>query len=124
MAEKAVLSAMMRRPDWIARGKAEGITADSFHLPQHRELYACLTDWKHTLPATDNGEIDVIGFISHLSTERDLLPLGGPAGIMEIHGYAITLSPWPTWCEQLREMKCRRRAILAAQDLAGAADSA
>lgn len=124
MAEKAVLSAMMRRPDWIARGKAEGINADSFYLPAHRELYLAMVDWRHTLPADENGEIDIVGFISHLQAERDLLAMGGPAGVMDIHGYAVTLAGWPTWCEQLREMKARRLAILASHDLAGAADSA
>lgn len=124
MAEKAVLSAMMQRPDWIARGKAEGINADSFYLPQHRELYGALTGWAHLLPATETGAIDIIGFISHLSTESDLVPLGGPSGIMDVFGYSITLCGWPTWCEQLREMKARRLAITASYGLAGAADSA
>lgn len=124
MAEKAVLSAMLRRPEWIARGKAEGINAESFYLPQHSALYLAMTGWAHTLPATSTGEIDIIGFVSHLSTEGDLERIGGPSAIMEISGYTITLDGWGTWCEQLREMKARRLAILASHDLAGAADSA
>ena len=122
--EKAVLSAMMKRPDWIARGKAEGIAADSFHLPQHRALYLALVGWKHLLPPTSDGEVELIGFVAHVLAECDSEMIGGPSAICEIMNYAITLDGWPTWCETLREMKARRLAISAAQDLAGCADSA
>jgi len=121
--EKAVLSAMMRRPDWIARGKAEGINADSFYLPQHRALYLALTGWAHTLPATSIGEIEIIGFIGHINAECDSEMIGGASAVVEIMNYATILDGWPTWCEQLREMRARRLAILAAHDLAGASDS-
>ncbi len=123
MAEKAVLSAMMQRPEWIARGRAEGCGNDAFYFPGHRAVLDALTEWAHSLPATDLGCLDIVGFVSHCVAERDISIMGGPAGLMEIYGYAPTLSGWPAWCEQLREMKARRMAIAASRSMSEAADS-
>lgn len=121
MAEKAVLSAMVQRPELIASGRADGIDADCFYLPATRGFYEALTDWRRDHPA--EVEVDSIGFLSWCHAERDIDGMGGIANAAEIFGYAYSLGGWSAWGAQLREMKARRMAIAAAQDMAGCADS-
>jgi replicative DNA helicase len=123
MAEKWVLSAMFRNPGNIARGAAEGIVADTFHIPAHRNILERLTLARNAGHLTEDGEIDLGLFVQSASIDGALAGMGGPAEIYDIAGYAVSLAGWSGWCDQLRETKARRIAVEAAHTLSGVLDS-
>ena len=119
MAEKAVLSCMMKTLSLHTRGKADGIDADCFWHPTNKILFAAI----NTLGRDDNGEIDLITLVQYLQDNGELDKAGGASAVYDVFGYSTTASGWSSWCDSLREMKARRLAITASTMLSEASDS-
>lgn len=108
IAEKSILSWMFRKPENIARASAEGIDAECFHIPAHREILLQLVRSRDEGHLTDSGEIDISTFCQDADLKGTLQRMGGPAAVFEISGYALSFAGWNTWAEQLRDCKARR----------------
>lgn len=116
MAEKAVLSAMMRQPQrFIGKAAAEGVDAECFYL--RRPLYEALLEMFRAAPTTTDFEM--VSFVTKLQLSQQLDGCGGPSEIADTHGYTYeNFDGWSVWTSQLREAKARRMALSAAHRLA------
>lgn len=123
IAEKSALSAMFQDPSVVAKACAEGITADAFHIPAHREMLAHIIRSRDAGHITDGGEIDIRIFVQSAQMHGILERMGGPSEVYDVFGYATSLSGWSAWCDQLRECKARRIALEASVTISEAADS-
>ena len=122
MAEKAVLSCMMRDPQMFARAASEGIDADALHLPAHKLILTAIREAIDE-KQLDGDEICVTTMIQKASLEGTLERMGGPGVIADIWTYTASPQGWSQWCEILRECKTRRIALQAAESLGDAADA-
>jgi replicative DNA helicase len=121
IAEKSILSAMLKHPDTlIRRVLAEGITVEAFW--HHGVLFREIVDY-HSTAGSTNGEIELTSFVQHLHLEGRLDRVGGPAEVSGIYTYQPTAEGWSKWVEMLREAHARRMALDASRKLAEAGDS-
>lgn len=120
IAEKSILSWMFRDPSNIAKAAADGIDAECFHIPAHREILAQLIRSRDNGHLTDSGEIDVSTFCQDALLRGLLDRMGGPSGVLDVSGYALSKAGWNTWTEQLRDCKARR---IAKDSVAGLSDA-
>jgi replicative DNA helicase len=121
MAEKAVLSCIMREPGRFAgRAIAEGLDADAFFVM--RVFRDCLYRYLGAHPDID-GEVDLVGICTWLQMEGLIDRVGGPFAVSDVAGYATSPGGWAEWAAQLRECKARRLALNASRMLADASDS-
>jgi replicative DNA helicase len=123
MAEKSILSVMFRDPRNIARASAEGLTAESFYLPAHQELLSRIIMARDAEAFTDDGEIDIGILIQSAHMDGALDRIGGPSEVYSIATYAIGLSGWTAWGDQMRECQARRIALAASKAISEAQDS-
>lgn len=124
LAEKSVLSVMFRDPANIAKAAAEGITADAFHIPAHREILLHLIRCRDAGDLAPGGEIELTTFVQSAHMAGLLQRMGGPSQVYDIFGYSSGITRLiGSWCDQLRECKARRIAIAAAKTIGESADS-
>lgn len=123
LAEKSILSSMFRNPGNIAKGAAEGIDAEAFHIPSHKVILEGLIKSRDAGHLTDDGEIDLGIFVQGAQMEGLLDRMGGPSEVYKVASYAITMSGWSTWGQQVRECKARRIALEASKAIGEAEDS-
>lgn len=121
MAEKAVLSAMMHKPQtFIGRAAAEGVDAECFYL--RKELHGAILREYKANPQTK--EMEVVSFVTKLQLDQALDRCGGPSEIADVWGYTYErFDDWNVWVSQLREAKARRLAFMSSQRLAEAETS-
>lgn len=106
MAEKALLSCMMQEPaQFIARGLAAGLGADSFSTPAMRELFRAVVDDFHA-----HGDLDLTAFVQRRQTEGILQRMGGPSQVTEVFSYSLTFTGWNQWIDQVKEAHAHRIA--------------
>lgn len=120
IAEKSVLCWMFRNPSNIARAASEGIDSECFHIPAHREMLTQLIRSRDEGHLTDSGEICVSTFCQDALLRGLLDRMGGPAAVLDVSSYALSMASWNTWTEQLRDCKARRIAKDAAGEVSGA----
>lgn len=123
IAEKSILSAMFQNVANIARAASEGVTADVFHIPSHRELVGYLIKARESGAVEDDGSASLTVLVQQAAIDGNLDRMGGAAEIYEIYNYAPSLAGWSSWCGQVRECNARRIATLAAETISSANDS-
>jgi replicative DNA helicase len=118
MAEKAVLSAMMRQPQkYIAKASADGIDADCFYL--RLPMYEVMMEHYRENPAMT--EIDMVALMTSIQLSGKLERCGGPSEIADIYNYTYEMfHAWSIWVSQLREAKARRIAYNASKEISEA----
>lgn len=123
MAEKSLLSAMFQNPSNIARAAAEGVASSAIYLPAHQTILEYLIKARDAGHLEPDGSISLTIFIQSAQIDGTLDRMGGVSCVVDVFGYAMTLAGWSAWCEQIRECKARRIALLASQAIGEAADS-
>jgi len=120
MAEKALLSCMIREPaQFIARGIAEGLCDDSFSTPATRIFFRSIVDDFHA-----HGDLDLTAFVQRRHTEGTLQRMGGPSQVTDIYTYAATGHAWQQWLDQVKEAHALRLALGCARRLSEIESSA
>lgn len=119
MAEKALLSCMMREPaQFIARGMAAGLCEDSFSTPATRDFFRSLVD-----DFSAHGNIDLTAFVQRRHTEGTLDRMGGPSQVTDIYTHAVTFDAWQQWLDLAKEAHALRIARATARRLSEADNS-
>lgn len=101
--EKAVLSVMMKRPEFLAE---HPLDTGIFYLPAHRKLYAAMRE---------AGVVDLVSFVQRLADRGELDHVGGPSAVTDIFTYAPSAAHFAGHLENLRDRWARRKAVAAAQ---------
>jgi replicative DNA helicase len=115
IAERAVLGAVILRPDLFERA-AEVVSADDFSDEKHRLVFRAL----ETL-VTERKPIDVVTIGAALASR--VAEVGGPAGIAALTDYAMP-SAIDAYAAIVREKSTLRRAMRTCAQLAAQAESA
>ena len=121
MSEKYILSCMFQEPArFIPRSSSDGIDAEAFHMPGHREMFDHLkADFREV------GTLDLTLFVQKRNLDGTLQRMGGPSAVTNIYTYSNGDSGghWTEHAAILREQKARRLAITSAGKIAEAEDS-
>lgn len=113
MAEKALLSCMMKEPEhFVARGIAEGLCDEAFSTDAMRHFFRSIVDDFRT-----HGDVEMIAFVQRRQTAGELDRMGGASGVAEIYTYAPTAGGWAQWLAQVKEAHALRLAQSSARRL-------
>lgn len=123
LAEKSVLSVIIKQPKFLGRASAEGIDSETFHIPAHRTIFEFLKTYIPTGPRIDDGELELVSLVESLNATGKLQRVGGGAGVYDIAGFALSPAGWSGWTDILREQKARRIALSGARKIDEAVDS-
>jgi replicative DNA helicase len=126
-AERQTLAFALGSPATRSELSARGITAETFHLPANRLLWAEIGKQQNIPGMNGDTGVVVLALQARLLSEGKLDALGGPSKLLEIHEWVPPWTPTSDDCDHvaglLREPWMRRQAIAHAERLIYAAST-
>lgn len=107
-AEVSVLSAMMLSRDALEQAMIT-LTPEDFYIPSNRIIYVAIREM-----FDKNMPIDAISLADYLRSKNLLEKVGGPATLVDLSNYSLSLGAWERHIEMLHRDTTLRKMISAA----------
>jgi len=118
VAERAVLSCILQRPDLMIEMMTKAPSMDVFYVPAHRVLYREL----HAIAQhTAASSIDLVVIMDHLQQQGTLEEVGGEEAVMEFFNNYAMPQRFEGYLDSVLESNLRRNLIRMATDVVGRA---
>lgn len=111
--EKSLISMMVVDPtNIISHCISEGMTEDFFYVPAHRILWNIFRERYES-----NKPVDMPSVAQELEDSKQLVSVGGHAGLVEIFSFATSTALFHHHFDIVREKYLRRSLIMAANEI-------